>query len=47
MMAGKAFAPGIIALVTPNGFVRQAIADGVAFPNGMAVTPGQCDGDRR
>ncbi len=32
------FAPGIIALVTPDGRVRQ-IADGVAFPNGMAVTP--------
>jgi sugar lactone lactonase YvrE len=38
MMAGEAFAPGIIALVTPNGAVRQ-VADGVAFPNGMAVTP--------
>jgi len=32
------FAPGIIALVTPDGSVRQ-VADGVAFPNGMAVTP--------
>ena len=32
-----AFAPGIIALVSPDGSVRQ-IADGVAFPNGMAVT---------
>lgn len=29
---------GIIALVTPNGAVRQ-VADGVAFPNGMAITP--------
>ena len=38
MMAGEAFAPGIIALVTPDGAVRQ-VADGVAFPNGMAVTP--------
>src|SRR5271169_414457 len=38
MMAGEAFAPGIIALVRPNGAVRQ-VADGVAFPNGMAVTP--------
>jgi sugar lactone lactonase YvrE len=36
MMAGEAFAPGIIALVTPNGAVRQ-VADDVAFPNGMAV----------
>jgi sugar lactone lactonase YvrE len=33
-----AFAPGIIALVTSDGSVRQ-VADGVAFPNGMAVTP--------
>jgi sugar lactone lactonase YvrE len=30
--------PGIIALVTPDGGVRQ-VADGLAFPNGMAVTP--------
>ena len=29
---------GIIALVTPDGAVRQ-VADGIAFPNGMAVTP--------
>jgi len=33
-----AFAPGIIALVDLDGSVRQ-VADGVAFPNGMAVTP--------
>jgi sugar lactone lactonase YvrE len=32
------FAPGIIALVTLDGSVRQ-VADGVAFPNGMVVTP--------
>lgn len=32
------FAPGILALVTPGGSARQ-VADGVAFPNGMAVTP--------
>jgi len=32
------FAPGIIALVTPDGTVKQ-VAEGVAFPNGMAVTP--------
>jgi sugar lactone lactonase YvrE len=31
-------ASGIIALVTPEGSVRQ-VADGIAFPNGMAVTP--------
>src|SRR3979409_1186147 len=30
-------APGIIALVTPDGSVRQ-MADGISFPNGMAVT---------
>ncbi len=29
---------GIIALVTPDGSIRQ-VADGLAFPNGMAVTP--------
>ncbi|GLS32257.1 Sugar lactone lactonase YvrE [Mesorhizobium albiziae] len=33
-----AFAPGIIALVGADGSVRQ-VADGLAFPNGMAVTP--------
>ncbi len=31
-------APGILALVTPDGSARQ-VADGVAFPNGMVVTP--------
>src|SRR5262245_15828027 len=30
--------PGIIALVTPDRSVRQ-VADSIAFPNGMAVTP--------
>lgn len=30
--------PGIIALVTPDGAVQQ-VADSIAFPNGMAVTP--------
>jgi sugar lactone lactonase YvrE len=35
---GGEFAPGILALVTPDGTLRQ-VADGVAFPNGMAVTP--------
>jgi sugar lactone lactonase YvrE len=33
-----AFAPGLLAVVTPDGAVRQ-VADGVAFPNGMVVTP--------
>ena len=32
------FRPGIIALVTPDGSVRQ-LADGIAFPNGMVITP--------
>lgn len=31
------FRPGIIALVTPDGGVRQ-VADNIAFPNGMVVT---------
>jgi sugar lactone lactonase YvrE len=35
---GGEFAPGIIALVAPDGSVRQ-VAEGIAFPNGMAVTP--------
>ena len=35
---GGEFAPGLIAMVTPDGSVRQ-VADGLAFPNGMAVTP--------
>jgi sugar lactone lactonase YvrE len=35
---GEGNAPGIIALVTPDGSVRR-VADGIAFPNGMAVTP--------
>jgi sugar lactone lactonase YvrE len=38
LMAGEAFAPGIIAVVAPDGSVRQ-VADNIAFPNGMAVTP--------
>ena len=32
------FATGIIALVTPEGTARQ-VADDVAFPNGMVITP--------
>jgi sugar lactone lactonase YvrE len=35
---GGAYVPGIIALVTPDGGVRQ-VTDNIAFPNGMAVTP--------
>src|SRR6266571_7111983 len=38
LMAGERFAPGIVALVTPDGSARL-VADGIAFPNGMAVTP--------
>lgn len=34
---GGEFAPGLIALVTPDGEVSQ-VADGLAFPNGMAIT---------
>lgn len=33
-----AFAPGLLALVTSDGATRQ-VADGLAFPNGMLVTP--------
>jgi len=36
MAGGKA--PGKIALVTADGTARE-VADGLAFPNGMAVTP--------
>jgi sugar lactone lactonase YvrE len=32
------FRPGFIVLITPNGSARQ-VADGIAFPNGMVVTP--------
>jgi sugar lactone lactonase YvrE len=35
---GGGFAPGSVAVVTPVGAARQ-VADDVAFPNGMAVTP--------
>jgi sugar lactone lactonase YvrE len=35
---GGEFAPGTIALVAADGSVRE-VADGVAFPNGMALTP--------
>ncbi len=39
LMAGEDFAPGIVALVTPDGAARS-VADGIAFPNGMLVTAG-------
>ena len=35
---GGEFAPGILALVTPDGSARR-VADGVEFPNGIVVTP--------
>ena len=35
---GEGEAPGFIVLVTPDGTVRR-VAEGIAFPNGMAVTP--------
>jgi sugar lactone lactonase YvrE len=38
LMAGEEFAPGMIALISPDGSARQ-VADGLAFPNGMHVTP--------
>jgi sugar lactone lactonase YvrE len=34
--AGDPFAPGIIAMVTPQGDARQ-VADDIHFPNGMAI----------
>jgi sugar lactone lactonase YvrE len=37
LMAGEPFAPGVVALVTPDGSARQVAAD-LAFPNGMLVT---------
>jgi len=39
MMAGEEFAPGVIALVAPDGSA-QKVAGGLAFPNGMLVMPG-------
>jgi sugar lactone lactonase YvrE len=36
MAAGEA--PGLIALITPDGEAHQ-VADGLAFPNGIVVTP--------
>jgi sugar lactone lactonase YvrE len=35
---GEEFAPGRVVLVTPGGDVAE-VADGLAFPNGMAITP--------
>lgn len=38
LMAGEPFATGLVAVLTPDGSTRE-VADGIAFPNGMAVTP--------
>jgi sugar lactone lactonase YvrE len=35
---GEAFRPGVVVLAAADGSVRQ-VADDLAFPNGMAVTP--------
>ncbi|HEY1388247.1 MAG TPA: SMP-30/gluconolactonase/LRE family protein [Ktedonobacterales bacterium] len=35
---GAAFAPGTIVVVPPDGKARQ-VAEGLAFPNGMTITP--------
>src|SRR6266581_6133200 len=37
LMTGEAPKPGFVALVSPDGSLRQ-VADDVAFPNGMAIT---------
>ena len=37
-LAGEEASTGILAVVSPDGAARE-VADGVAFPNGMAVTP--------
>ena len=37
-MAAAEFTPGLVHLATPAGSVRQ-VADDIAFPNGMAVSP--------
>ena len=38
LMAREAFRPGVIKYVSPSGDVRE-VADGIAFGNGMALTP--------
>jgi len=42
LAAGEQFAPGMIALVSPDRTAR-VVADGLAFPNGMHINP---DGSR-
>lgn len=38
LMSGEQPADGLVALVSPDGTART-VADGLAFPNGMAITP--------
>jgi sugar lactone lactonase YvrE len=38
MMGGGEFAPGVVAVLRPDGHA-EVVAEGVAFPNGMAITP--------
>jgi sugar lactone lactonase YvrE len=38
LTAGAEFAPGIIAMISPDGSARK-VADGLSFPNGMLVMP--------
>src|SRR5262249_23636429 len=38
LMGGEDPRPGTIALVAPDGSARR-VADGLQFPNGMAITP--------
>jgi sugar lactone lactonase YvrE len=37
-LIGEKFAPGIIILVASDGSAKQ-VAEGISFPNGMAITP--------
>jgi sugar lactone lactonase YvrE len=39
LMAGEDFATGVVALVAADGSARE-VADGLAFPNGMLIMPG-------
>src|SRR5262249_8520980 len=38
LMAGEEFAPGLVAMVAPDGST-PLLADGLAFPNGMHLAP--------
>jgi sugar lactone lactonase YvrE len=39
MMAGAEFQPGIVGVLRVDGSA-EVVAEGIAFPNGMAITPG-------